>query len=364
MKVLLSTNIPAPYMVDYLEELGKKCDLTVLFEMEGAKDREKQWYGKIKNKPFKSVFLNAVPFSAESGLSFKIIKYLKEDFDRIIIANPTTPTGVVALLYCRMKKIHFIIQSEGGFRGTGKGIKEKIKRFLMEKADFYLSGMKGEKDYFLSYGATEDTLRWYPFSSLKKDKIDKKPISLEEKKVLKDELNIFQEQVVLCVGRAIPSKGFDILLNAKKSLSDDVGLYFIGGRPTEEYLKIIKTNGLKNVHFIEHCDYLKLQKYYRSADVFVMPTRCDTWGLVINEAMANGLPVITTDRCIAGLQLIENGVNGYIVQAEDSETLGKYISDLLGDDELRHEMAKNNLRKIEDYSIENMAAVIFEHISE
>ncbi len=363
IKVLLTTNIPSPYFVEYADCLGKKCDLTVLFELKRATNRKNDWYGQINYKSFKMAFLNAKPFSAEAGLSFKIIKYLKSDFDRIIIANPLTPTGIVALLYCRIKKIPFILQSEGGFRGSERGLKERFKKFLMEKATLYLSGMKGEWEYFLSYGATANKLRWYPFTSLTQEEIDKEIITEEEKQSLKLELGIKEEKIVISVGRTIPCKGFDILLKAKKDLPSNVGLYIVGGEITAEYKEIIEENNLKNVHFIDHCAPEVLDKYYHCSDVFVLMTRGDTWGLVINEAMAKGLPVITTDRCVAGLQLIEDGVNGYIIPVDSIEVLRSKIQLLLKDDNICKEMASNNLKKIQPYYIENMANIIFDAIS-
>lgn len=362
MKVLYTTNIPAPYMVEYLDHLGKKCELVVLFEMNMAKDRAKKWYGEIRNKSFKSVFLNAKQITPEAGFSLKSIKYLKQDFDRIIIANPTTPTGIVELLYCRMKKIHFVIQSEGGFRGSGKGIKEKFKKFLMEKADFYLSGMQGELDYFLSYGGTKETIKWYPFTSLSKEQIDEKLISVEQKQIIRDELGIKEKQVVLSVGRTIPCKGFDLLLKSKVGIPEKVGMYIVGGIATPEYSDIIQANSLRNIHFVDHCNYTMLKKFYHAADIFVLPTRGDTWGLVINEAMASGLPVVTTERCVAGTQLIEDGLNGYLIPVEDSVTLRERIIALLNDSQKRYDMGKKNLEKIRPYYIENMAEIIFENI--
>ena len=74
---------------------------------------------------------------------------------------------------------------------------------------------------------------------------------------------------------------------------------------------------LNNVHFIDFKNKDTLKEYYHVADVFVLPTREDIWGLVINEALAYGLPVITTDKCMAGLEMIENGKNGYIIPVND-----------------------------------------------
>ena len=128
---------------------------------------------------------------------------------------------------------------------------------------------------------------------------------------------------VLTVGQFIHRKGFDILLKAHQYNDDDVALIIIGGSPTEEYLKIIKDYNLKNVYFIEFQKKSVLAQYFKAADLFVLPTREDIWGLVINEAMGYGLPVITTENCVAGIELIEDGINGYIVPNEDVKELSE-----------------------------------------
>jgi len=94
-----------------------------------------------------------------------------------------------------------------------------------------------------------------------------------------------------------------------------------------------------------------LKEYYKLADIFVLPTREDIWGLVINEAMAYGLPIVTTNKCNAGLELVKNGINGYIVQVGNVEELRCAIIDsLLRSDE----MGYSALKAIQSYTIENM----------
>lgn len=80
------------------------------------------------------------------------------------------------------------------------------------------------------------------------------------------------------------------------------------------------------------------------------------WGLVINKAMTFGLPVITTDRCIAGLELIRHYENIFIVPVERAVILlAKRIEEVLSDEQLATRMAKTSLKKIRLYTIENMA---------
>ena len=71
--------------------------------------------------------------------------------------------------------------------------------------------------------------------------------------------------------------------------------------------------------------------------------------------MASALPIVTTERCVAGLELVENGVNGYIVPVEEETALFDSISEILQNDKLRQKMAWNNLKRIKNWTIENMA---------
>lgn len=162
-------------------------------------------------------------------------------------------------------------------------------------------------------------------------------------------------KMVVSVGQFIHRKGFDVLLKAWAKCPAENDLYIIGAEPTEGYLTLKRELALKNAHFVGFKGKEELKEYYRAADLFVLPTREDIWGLVVNEAMANGLPVITTDRCVAGLELVKNGVNGYIVPVDDIEALAQKMCAVLGDDELRSTMAENSLNAIRDWTVEKMA---------
>ena len=95
----------------------------------------------------------------------------------------------------------------------------------------------------------------------------------------------------------------------------------MGGNPTEEYLQMRKMWNLNNVHFLPFMEKNELEAYYQATDIFVLFTREDIWGLVINEAMANGLPVISTDKCIAAMELVKRDINGIIVPSENLEEM-------------------------------------------
>lgn len=362
MKVLLTTNYPTPYMVDYLNELGTYCDVTAIFETAGSTIRNKEW-DNHKFDNFKGIILHKNKINGGEKFSFNILKFLFKKFDRIIVCNMATQTGILFILGLRLLHKPYILQSEGGIQGSGKGIKEKFKYFLFHKAKYYLSGMNYEYDYFRPYGLTKETHCQYPFTSFKKSEVNTCCICKNKKEEIRKLLGIKEKKVIISVGNYIHRKGFDILVNSLINLDRDIGVYCVGGGQVDSSIqKIIKDNNLENIHFTGYKNKEELKKYYEAADLFVLATRIDTWGLVINEAMAYCLPVITTDYCVAGLELIKNGENGYIVPKENSSELAAAIDKIVNDDKLMKKMSINNLIKIQDYSIENMTEIIYKHL--
>lgn len=124
---------------------------------------------------------------------------------------------------------------------------------------------------------------------------------------------------------------------------------------TDSYLNLKKSLGLTNVYFLGFKTKEQLAEYFKAADLFVLPTREDIWGLVINEAMAHGLPVVTTKRCVAGVEMIDD--EKCLVDVEDIVGLKDAMCRILDDDILSRQLAMENLEKIKNYSIEKMAEV-------
>ena len=96
----------------------------------------------------------------------------------------------------------------------------------------------------------------------------------------------------------------------------------------------------------------ELFEYYHAVDLFVLPTREDIWGLVINEAMACGLPVVSTNRCIAAMELIEDGKNGFVVPVDDPQKLSEAVKKLIADDGLCSRIRRNNILKMQNCTLD------------
>ena len=355
MRILFLTNIPSPYRVDFFQELGKMCRLTVLYELESASDRDNVWKRTLHEKFYREIYLRPVVRQASSAWCPSVIKYLNsKEYDVIVVGVYSTPTGMYAIRYMKKKHISYWISCDGGMVSRDSKIKYRIKKYFLSGASGYMSSAKICDEYLLHYGAEKEKIHHYQFTSVCRKDILKNLLTVEEKQEAKLLLQIPESFVFLAVGQFIHRKGYDILLKAAQGLDKSTGVYIVGGEPTEEYITLKKQIGLVNVHFVGFQRKEELQQYYRAADVFVFPTREDIWGLVVNEAMANGLPVITTDKCVAGMELIRG--NGKIIQAESVEELRNAMREYEKSkiEELREE-AEIGLKIMEKYSIEDMA---------
>ncbi len=361
-KVFYYCNFPSPYYVGFLNELGKHCELTAVFELGASSERDVSWKQFSAPNIKKLIVMHGIQTKADMAFCPQIIRYVnKKKYDHYIIHDPASPTGMWLIWYLKFRKIPFILQSEGGFGGDGQtGIKEKYKRALMSGAKLYVSTMSYEREYFRAYGATKETLYRYPFASFYERDILPVPLTPAEKQAIRDRLGIREKKVIVSVGRIIASKAYDVLLEAVKDIPRDVGVYIISGKATPDLQKLVDDYALSNVHFVEFMSKDRLWDYYQMADLLALPTRMDTWGLFVNEAMANGLPVITTNKCVAGLELIEDNENGFLIDVDDAAALTDRIRCLLNDDALRAKMAVNNIEKIRWYTFEQQAKVTME----
>ena len=160
-------------------------------------------------------------------------------------------TGMVAIFWMRLRKINYCIEGDGAFAGSGKGLKEWIKKRLIGPAQICFSTSELHDEYYLKYGASDDKIYRYPFTSLYEKDILESPISLEEKRRLKEEVGISEKYNIIYVGSFIRRKGIDLLIKAVSELNDKWGIYLIGGTPTDEYLKLRKELKIEHLHFVE-----------------------------------------------------------------------------------------------------------------
>jgi glycosyltransferase involved in cell wall biosynthesis len=172
------------------------------------------------------------------------------------------------------------------------------------------------------------------------------------------------EHYFLCVARFVPKKNLGRLVEAYSKYAGQAGasawsLVLSGAGPLEESLREAAANsGLKSgVHFPGFLQYPDLPACYGLADAFVLPSTSDQWGLVVNEAMAAGLPVIVSSSCGCAPDLVRSGENGFIFDPSDATALAAMLAKVAHiEPERRKQMGARSREIIAGFTPEAFAA--------
>ncbi len=359
MKILILADIPTPYRIEVFKGLAKKFDTTTFFNNAKNDSRNPEWYKKSSEEFCFEILDNEKTVNHYN----ECVEHIK-DYDLVLCYDPWAKRSRALQRLCMRKKIPYILNADGALGITTKFPKKQIKSFYCKRAALCFAGCERAAEYFRTYGAKERNIVKHPFTSLLKEQILTEPYKGEQKSSFKSELGIPEKVTFITVGQFIHRKGFDLLLDAWAKTDQKAQLLIIGGGPLEdEYKEIIVQNGLENVYIIGFKKPEELQKYYAASDVFVLPTREDIWGLVVNEALANALPVISSNKCTAGNELVQNDVNGYVYECENTDSLAGCLTKLAEDGELRDRFSLGALKVIEEYTIENIISSHIESIS-
>jgi D-inositol-3-phosphate glycosyltransferase len=180
-------------------------------------------------------------------------------------------------------------------------------------------------------------------------------------------LGLKDERIVLFVGRLEPLKGIDILINAAALLESDVdcSVLIVGGdEASRSQLKrlqeLARTRGIEQrVAFAGAVDHERLPLYYNAADVCVVPSHYESFGLVAVEAMASGVPVVASR--VGGLAgTVKDGETGYLIPWLCPEPFAERIELLLDNDPLRLNLGEAAREAVGRYRWENVAGSILD----
>ena len=124
------------------------------------------------------------------------------------------------------------------------------------------------------------------------------------------------------------------------------------GKERERLEQYTRERGLSNVFFAGFANQTDLPRYYALSDIFVLPSRRDNWGLVVNEAMNFELPIITSDAVGSSYDLVKPGENGFVFPTGDVTTLSLLLDRLIADEPLRKKMGKRSGEIIKRFNFE------------
>ncbi|MEO7117259.1 MAG: glycosyltransferase family 4 protein [Caldimonas sp.] len=198
------------------------------------------------------------------------------------------------------------------------------------------------KDYFLEFGMKHDQLVFCPHA------IDNTRFMVnngysEKAAEWKSALNVrLLATGFLYAGKLDDNKNVRLLLETFIKVPGDNYLIIAGNGILENEFKN-SFSSYQNIYFLPFQNQEMMPVLYRMADIFVLPSKSETWGLGINEAMACGRVVLVSDSCGAAKDLVREGVNGYTFQSGNGEDLSRKM--------LMLTQQKNDLKKMEESSL-------------
>lgn len=226
-------------------------------------------------------------------------------------------------------------------------------KYIYRKVDFGLYCGTNNKKYFLKHGLKENQLIFGPHV------IDNDRFSSEANKIdYRKKLNInYDDFVYLFIGKFESKKNPTLLLDCFTNLKKEkTHLVFVGNGKLEEELKN-KAKSSKNIHFLDFQNQSKMPSIYRLADFVVLPSQGpnETWGLVINESFASGVPAIVSNKVGCYIDLVIPNKTGYVFKNNDQNSLLNSLTMAFENKKNISEMKLNCIELIKSYSISNLA---------
>jgi len=161
------------------------------------------------------------------------------------------------------------------------------------------------------------------------------------------------EKLLMFCGHNFRGKGLKFVIEALSNLSKEVKLLVVGGDNPAPYIKLASKLGVKNRIIFTGTVSKNIENYYQASDIFVFPTYYESFGLVVLEAMACGLPVLVSK--VNGLEdIIKEGENGFFIK-RDPEDIRQKVNVLIRNKDLKNQISKNARKTAEKYSWDEVA---------
>lgn len=299
--LIFLTNLPSFYKINLFNEINKSCRVLAIFTGESKDDRNADFFKG--NMSFENVRMTG----GNLRQCLRLMKILRQtDYDRLIISGWDRPQMLWASLVSPRKKNVCIVESSI-YDSRTTGWRSWVKRFVLSRMTTVFPSGELQEQLVRALGYKGESIKWGGCGLLN---YQPQP-SYEERKQVKR---------FLYVGRLAPEKNLELLIDAFRCLPQ-LMLTIVGFGPLEQQLKV---DAPDNVTFTGAIDNALLPDYYKSHDVFVLPSKSEPWGLVVEEALNNGTPVIVSDRVGCKDDLVTQNT-GLVFHSDDIDSLCSVI---------------------------------------
>lgn len=348
-----------PYHISRLKAAASNIQVTGI-EFSGT-DRTYAWDTPDGNDPFPR-FVVSPDFEAERipSLIRKVASALERAApDAVAIPGWSHPAALAALVWCSRKRVPAVLMSDSAaIDEIRKPWREAIKRRVVALFSAGLVAGAPHRRYLASLGMDEVQIR-EGFDVVDIEHFaNGAQAARQQAEAARDRLQL-PRHYFLASGRFVAKKNLLTLLTAYRAYRAAAGtaawnLVLLGGGPLAgEIRAAITAYGLEStVNLPGFRQYPDLPAYYGLAGAFILPSTTEQWGLVVNEAMAAGLPVLVSERCGCAEDLVRPGGNGFRFNPFDPAELTGQMLAISAEDCDRAAMARAGRTIIAEWPVE------------
>lgn len=375
-RIAVLASHPIQYQAPLFRALAARpeIDLTVLFCSDsGLKAYRDEGFGQELKwdvpllEGYRSEFLPNVSLRPNESRFWGLInpavirRLRKGNFDAVWLHGWARFTNWLAMLTAFASGIPVLLRGETTLLPTlprwKKTLKQIVLKRLFKRISAFLAIGRYNAEFYEAYGVPKEKIFHVPYAVDNNFFLSKAKELSPRKNELKKELGIPDDlPVILFCGKLTPVKRPMDLLQAYVQVSKDTkcALVFVGnGSLRSELESYTRERNLRHVYFTGFQNQTELPTFYAMADLLVLPSGFEPWGLVVNEAMCFGLPVIISDQVGAGGDLVQENSNGFIYPWGDVITLAERLKVLFTDTSLIEKMGKASHDLITKWSYHN-----------
>jgi glycosyltransferase involved in cell wall biosynthesis len=371
IRVAVVAGEPTPYRIPHLRALAARPELELTVFYAAPTVQRRTWVLEHQE----AVFLSGpqLPLSRvlhhDYALTPGIWRRLDRGFDLVVVGGWSLMATQLAIAWCRTHRVPYALMSDNHLLEPRPAWVRAVKRAVLPRivpqAAAWLVPGSLARDHIVRYGARPDRTIVFPLT------VDVHALTLRANELrprrfeLRSRLGIEEGAVaILHVGRLIEQKAPDDLVRAVARAHSETALpltlVLVGDGPEEQRLRTLADDLDVPTVFAGMLAGDDLIAAYVAADVFALVSRRETWGVVVNEAMASGLPLVLSDQVGAARDLLELGANGALVPAGVVAAQGAALAKLAADPELRSAYGRRSRELVAGWGYEPSVAAFVE----
>jgi len=354
IRCVLLSEMLQPYRIPVFNHIAEDDRLDFEVLLLSIREGNREWEIEMKNCRFKHRVIPSKDFyirSLDWGLHFNrgIARTLDEIRPDVVVGTGyVSPAYLTGQKWAKRNGAGYVLWS-GSTASTsriGKGPLKWMKKRFVRNCQAYLSYGTDATKQLVALGADPTRV----VTGCNTVDIDSFGRMVEEARGDPDFMEWrkqYPQRLILFIGQMIERKGVRDLIRAFRSIKGrDLGLILVGEGPEREKYRR-EFEEAERIHWEGYKQTKDLGPFLAAADVLVMPSRLELWGLVVNEAMASGLPVISTTCSGATTDLVEDGVTGYSFAAGDEVALATLLKSVADQPDRWKEMGAKARERIQ-----------------